>query len=128
MKCLSIKQPYAELIVSGKKTIELRTWNTKFRGEFLVRASKRVYEEDCKRLNIDSDRVVTGGVIGRASLYDVKHYTSREEFLADSHLHLASERYYPDHAYGFMLKNSSRLSKPVIIKGRLGFYNVEIQT
>ncbi len=33
-KCLSLKQPYAELTVSGKKTIELRTWNTKFRGEF----------------------------------------------------------------------------------------------
>ncbi|MFL6461856.1 MAG: ASCH domain-containing protein [Nitrososphaeraceae archaeon] len=25
MKCLSLKQPYAELLVSGKKTIELRT-------------------------------------------------------------------------------------------------------
>ena len=39
-KCLSLKQPYADLLVAGKKTIELRTWNTKFRGEFLVHASK----------------------------------------------------------------------------------------
>ena len=38
MKCLSLKQPYAELLVSGKKTIELRIWNTKFRGEFLMHA------------------------------------------------------------------------------------------
>jgi hypothetical protein len=28
-KCLSLKQPYADLLVAGKKTIELRTWNTK---------------------------------------------------------------------------------------------------
>jgi ASCH domain-containing protein len=28
MKCLSLKQPYAELLVSGKKTIELKNWNT----------------------------------------------------------------------------------------------------
>jgi hypothetical protein len=39
-KCLSLKQPYAELLISGKKTIELRSWDTKFRGEFLVHASK----------------------------------------------------------------------------------------
>jgi hypothetical protein len=39
MKCLSLKQPYAELLISGKKTIELRKWNTSFRGKFLVHAS-----------------------------------------------------------------------------------------
>ena len=37
-KCLSIRQPYADLIVSGRKTIELRKWNARFRGEFLVHA------------------------------------------------------------------------------------------
>ena len=42
MKCLSVCQPFAELIVQGKKTIELRKWNTKFRGEFLVHAAKNI--------------------------------------------------------------------------------------
>ena len=41
-----------KLIVSGKKTIELRTWNTKFRGEFLIQASKTIDKEACER-NID---------------------------------------------------------------------------
>lgn len=40
MKVLSLKQPFAELVVSGKKTVELRKWNTKFRWEFLIHASK----------------------------------------------------------------------------------------
>ena len=40
MKCLSLKQPFADLLALGKKTIELRKWNTKFRGEFLFHASK----------------------------------------------------------------------------------------
>ena len=40
MKAISLKQPWASLIVSGRKTIELRTWNTKFRGEFYIHASK----------------------------------------------------------------------------------------
>jgi len=42
----SLKQPYAELLVSRKKTIELRNWNTSFRGKFLVHASKNVDKED----------------------------------------------------------------------------------
>jgi len=40
MKCFSLKQPYADLIVFGEKIIELRKRNTKFRGEFLFHASK----------------------------------------------------------------------------------------
>ena len=54
MKCLSVCQPFAELIIEGKKTIELRKWNTKFRGEFLVHAAKKILKEDCKRMKISS--------------------------------------------------------------------------
>ena len=72
MKCLSLKQPYAELLVAGKKTIEVRTRNTKYRGEFLVHASKKINEEACRRLKIDQAMLVTGAIIGNANLYDVK--------------------------------------------------------
>ena len=47
MKCLSLKQPFAELVVSGRKTIELRMWNTRYRGEFLVHASGNTDIEAC---------------------------------------------------------------------------------
>ena len=40
MRVLSIKQPYTELILQGKKKIELIGWNTKFRGKFLIHSSK----------------------------------------------------------------------------------------
>lgn len=40
MKALSIKQPWAWLIVHGGKDVENRTWHTKLRGRFLVHASK----------------------------------------------------------------------------------------
>lgn len=33
MKCLIVKQPYAGLIVSGEKTLEMRSRHTKIRGE-----------------------------------------------------------------------------------------------
>lgn len=40
MKALSIRQPWAWLIVHGGKDIENRSWHTKFRGRFLVHAAK----------------------------------------------------------------------------------------
>lgn len=41
MKALSIRQPWAWLIVNGYKDIENRSWNTKFRGQVLIHASSR---------------------------------------------------------------------------------------
>jgi hypothetical protein len=40
MKVISILQPWASLIVLGHKRIETRSWNTKYRGELLIHASK----------------------------------------------------------------------------------------
>lgn len=40
MKALTICQPYAHLIVQGKKRVENRTWPTKYRGLFYVHAGK----------------------------------------------------------------------------------------
>jgi hypothetical protein len=43
IKALSLKQPFATLLVNGKKRIEIRTWNTNYRGRFWVQASKTPY-------------------------------------------------------------------------------------
>ncbi|MFN5288139.1 MAG: ASCH domain-containing protein [Planctomyces sp.] len=40
MKALSIRQPFASLIAAGKKTVELRTWYTHYRGPLLICAAK----------------------------------------------------------------------------------------
>jgi hypothetical protein len=40
MKALSIRQPWAFLIVNGFKPLENRTWKTQTRGEILIHASK----------------------------------------------------------------------------------------
>jgi len=39
MKVISVRQPYASLICRGIKTIENRTWDTKYRGKLLIHAS-----------------------------------------------------------------------------------------
>ncbi len=46
-KALSVRQPYAWLLVNGMKTCENRTWNTTHRGTLLVHASaKKMTKED----------------------------------------------------------------------------------
>lgn len=127
MKCLSVSQPYADLIVQGKKTIELRTWNTKFRGEFLVHAPFKIKKDACKRLGIDETKLRTGVIIGKAEIYDVKVYNSVSELKADYKKHFATEEFLR-HKYGFLLKKPKELRMPIPYKGSLGFFNVHLGT
>ncbi len=125
MKCLSLKQPYAELVVSGRKTVELRSWNTKFRGRFLVHASKKTDLDACKLFGIDPNEIANGAIIGKAYIYGVKRYRNKDEFLSDRDKHLANYRIYGKSRYGFLLKEAKRLRHPVRFRGMLNFFNVK---
>ncbi len=124
MKCLSVSQPFADLIISGKKTIELRKWNTNFRGEFLIHAPIKIRAEDCKRLKI-TKKLVTGVIIGKAELYDVKKYNSSKEVKKDQKFHFTSKN-FQDKTFGFKIKNAKPLTIPIPWKGQLGFFDVEL--
>ena len=39
---LSLKQPWAALVVHGKKTVEVRRWSTRRRGRILIHASRTI--------------------------------------------------------------------------------------
>jgi hypothetical protein len=127
MKCLSVSQPFADLIISGKKTIELRTWNTKFRGEFLVHAPIKIRRDVCKRLKIDESNLQKGVIIGKVEIYDVKYYHSLKEIKDDSDKHFADKSYF-HHRYGFLLRNPQSLRIPIPYKGSLGFFDAKIQS
>ncbi|MEC4848927.1 MAG: ASCH domain-containing protein [Nitrosarchaeum sp.] len=124
MKCLSVSQPFADLIILGKKTIELRNWNTNFRGEFLIHAPLKIKTEDCKRLKINK-KFVTGVIIGKAELYDVKKYNSLKEIREDQKFHFAVKK-FQNKIYGFKIRNVKILKIPIPCKGQLGFFNVEL--
>lgn len=116
MKALSLKQPYAELILQGRKTIELRNWNTSFRGPFLLHASKNAHAQAMRQHNFIT--LPTGGIVGRAFLHEVKKYANVEEHVADKDKHLANADWG---SYGFLLKNVQRLPfQPY--KGKLNFW------
>ena len=124
MKCLSICQPFAELIIQNKKTIELRKWNTSFRGEFLVHAPIKIRKEDYKKLKI-KENLTTGAIIGKVELYDVKKYESLKEIQEDKNQHFSTKN-FQEKTFGFILKNSKPLRIPIPWKGQLGFFDVEL--
>src|SRR5215208_4091525 len=89
---LSLKQPWAALLVSGRKTIEVRRWTTQHRGELLIhaanvddeRAEAWAHVDDALRPLAERRR----GVIGGAVLADVRHYRDRDGFEKDQPRHL----------------------------------------
>ncbi|KAF6243782.1 ACP synthase [Nitrosopumilus sp. b1] len=123
MKCLSVSQPFAELIISGKKTIELRNWNTNFRGEFLIHAPIKIKKEDYRRLKI-TKLLPRGVIVGKAELYDVKKYESTSELKKDYNCHFAKN--IQNKKYGFLLKNQKAFRIPIPFKGKLGFFEVKL--
>jgi hypothetical protein len=62
---LSVRQPYAELIMRGKKKIEYRSKATKIRGRVYIYASMTPgHSEDFGRMRLKSGDLPTGVLIG----------------------------------------------------------------
>ena len=117
MKTLSIKQPWAELILRGRKKLEIRKWNTKFRGEFYIHSSKTPDPEAMKKFGFEE--LPCGVIVGKAKLVGVKNYKNEEEFEKDKNFHLATPKWGN---FGFILENPERIEK-IPAKGSLGFWN-----
>jgi hypothetical protein len=115
-KCISIRQPWAWLIVSGHKDIENRDWQTTYRGPVAIHAAKYIpYEDECREIEekfgvkLPGDFDV-GGVIGTSEIIDcVPAHTSRWFF----------------GRYGFVLRKARPV--PFIpMKGRLGIFEASL--
>ena len=107
---LSIKQPWAALLIHGRKTIEVRRWPTARRGRVLVHAA-RVADHRPEAWALVPDELVRttrllGGIIGAADLTDCKAYRSRAAFAADGAKHLNDPSWFQEPAlYGFVFAN-----------------------
>lgn len=127
MKALSIRQPWAWLIVHGYKDVENRTWATAFRGCIYVHAGLHqdygAYEGDpvyrwlCQwireRITPDAkwdweqSRLTLGAIIGEVDIVDCVTESGSPWF---------------DGPYGFVLANPVAYDKPIPCKGKLGLF------
>ena len=122
MKALSIRQPYAWLIVNGVKDVENRSWSTKYRGVFYVHAAQTLDGTRAERERLrrwvrqrfdvivpDDEDLPRGGIVGRAALV---HVTTKSR----SPWHVAGH-------YGLVLVDA----RPLRFRrhrGKLGFFSL----
>ncbi|KAI3597676.1 hypothetical protein D8I24_6492 [Cupriavidus necator H850] len=126
MKALSIRQPWAWLIVNGHKDIENRSWATKHRGPVLIHASKgmtrREYQDvqyflfdlyetgPCNATLIKLPKIEAlerGGIVGIAHVTDCVRESG-------------SPWHMPD-CWGFKLSDA-RPVPFIAMPGKLGFF------
>jgi hypothetical protein len=124
LPALSIRQPWAWLIVHGFKDVENREWPTNFRGRVLIHAGKAMprsyYDEQVGALARHGllpagfpiyDELARGGIVGEARIVDcVQGHPSP---------------WYIDGQHAFVLRDARPLPfYPV--NGRLGFFDVQV--
>ena len=70
MKCLTVKQPWASLIIEGFKCYEFRSWKTNYRGMILIHAGKNLEKDMVDRFQKYHLDYELGAIIGEAELVD----------------------------------------------------------
>lgn len=121
MKALSIRQPWAWLIVNGGKDVENRSWHTKFRGRFLVHAAQGMTSNEFTRALLycfdrglpmpDRWDMLRGGIIGSVELVDSLDQSDSPWYMGEK---------------AFLLRDPKPL--PFMpCKGRLGFFDTAYQ-
>lgn len=115
MKTLSIRQPWAYMIVRGYKPVENRSWITRHRGPTLIHAGQKFDHEGLDFIKQTFPEIPLptqwdlGGIVGKANLTDCVTGMDSKWFFGD---------------YGFVFENAEELPfKPC--KGQLGFFEVE---
>ena len=129
MKALSIKQPWAYLIVNGIKDVENRTRPTSFRGRIYVHAGAKpdrreafIYPvaltskqiEDLYDIGVEWTE---GAIVGEVDIVACDYRWPGETGLSDWH---------EEGLYGYMLANPVAYAEPIPCKGQLGFFDVDI--
>jgi len=109
MKAISLKQPWADMILKGMKSIETRKWKTPHRGDILICSSKNVDDPQYK------DRVL-GHALCVVNLFEIKVMKHDHEENACCKLYFG--------AYAWFLKDLRRI-KPFPMKGALGVFDIE---
>ena len=131
---LSVRQPWAGLLVAGIKTIELRRWAAHHRGWTLIHAAQLTADdaEGWRHVGAAATHyprlwelcTLRGGIIGMAELVDCFRYTHEEQFVADRSRHLQPPEAFRPGLYGFLFRQPRPLPY-YACKGQTFFFSVE---
>lgn len=104
MRAISINNPWATLIAKGEKTLEIRSWQTAFRGDILIVSTQRKYADYPR-----------GAALCIVRLAGVREFVPADAAAA----HIAYQLGY----FAWVLSDVRPIT-PFPVKGQQGFYNV----
>jgi hypothetical protein len=121
-RALSIRQPWAELILLGRKRYELRSRKTNYRGPILVHAAQRIEKLAASQAGLAIDSLVRGAIIGQVDIVDCEPFTPE---IADE-LRKANAYFgeWVPKLYAWRLERPCRMPEPIPYRGSLGLFRV----
>ena len=125
MKALSVRQPWAGLIESGEKTIEVRTWKTSHRGPLMICAGAFVYKKMSREVDAAFHVMKRNGTVARrgcavciVDLVDVRPIKRSDE----SDAHYSGFKAGKD--YAWVLENVRKVQE-IPVRGRLSVFTLD---
>ena len=123
MKALTIKQPWATLIMQGDKRFEFRSWQTKYRGDLLIHAGKDIDKEAMKRLEKYLPKELPyGKILGKVKLVDcIKMSPEFKELLLKENSDIYTKSSSQEN-YGWQVSDVEVFENPIDAKGHLSLW------
>ncbi len=140
MKVVSLLQPHATLVAIGAKLIDTRSWNTDYRGELLIHASKKMSTAQ-KQLTHSKPfwnklkhlgELPLGKIIGKVDLYETVTTEFCKQMAAAKikGVNWKDELVFGDYSagrYGWLFKDPVSFTHHMEIDGALRLWNLNAQ-
>ena len=125
MRVLTIREPWASLIINGYKEYEFRSWKTNYRGKILIHTSMGIDKEMLNRFSDYNINYITGAIIGEATLEDcIEVDDNFSKTLRNINPIVYAKSNYVE-KYAWKLTNIIKYEEPIYCKGHLGLWNYD---
>lgn len=134
MKTLSIKQPWASLIMCGVKRVENRTWSTPHRGPLLIHASGKydhagvTFLEEKGIAHLSADDAPRGAILGTVELVDVVDSRRQQSLFDNGDEHNLDEDPLAFGPVCWIVTDPRPLAEPIPTKGKLSLWEYDLET
>lgn len=122
MKALTLKQPWASLVVNKYKEYEFRSWKTNYRGKILIHAGLTMEKDYAKLFDDYNLDYIHGAIIGEATIVDCILVDENFNDLLNNMNKLVYGQSNHSGKYAWKLINIKKYDKPILIKGKLGLW------
>lgn len=138
MKVITVLQPWAWLLVTGKKRCETRSWKTNYRGEILIHAGKKnmtnimrqtFFEaRRMKQAGVFNTEMITGAIIGKANLVNcVRIDEAIHRLVREQHIEEDAFGNFSPGRYAWVMENPVLFDTPIPARGYQGLWNWEAE-